>query len=165
MTRFRWGVAFSIVNVLLLTACGSDDEPTERGVGEAPAADASAEQPRVDACTLLDAGDVEPYIGANDGGKPDDGIGESACAWENEDGTASVGLDVGRPGTASQLTEFAPSDPGPDGIAFDELSTGWFDLDGRMSQVQVVVFKDEAYEHDAMTDLVGKVRAHYETAQ
>lgn len=92
-----------VLAVLLAVAgCGgTDKEATAPVRGDKAPASTAPSPPAVDACKVLTAADVQPYLGTTDAGRPSYGVGESVCEWENAGTFESVRLSVGSKGTAA----------------------------------------------------------------
>ncbi|QXE34587.1 DUF3558 domain-containing protein [Streptomyces sp. GMY02] len=156
--------------VLLLVptvaACGSDTATDTRTPGdqasrpsasrEPDAADAASDA-KVDACTLLKPAEITPVIGKNDGGRPDGGVGESVCLWENPDTYHSVTLSIGSPGTAVPGQSDSGAD-GPDGISFGSGNMAEFVVDDRACTLQVVTSVTDESDRPTAEKLIGLVR-------
>ncbi|MFE7125458.1 hypothetical protein [Streptomyces sp. NPDC057617] len=157
--------AVSLVFLLVSTvaACGSEDTdtgaqapddraPSASAVKETDAGAASAET--VDACTLLKAAEITPVIGKNDGGRPDGGVGESVCLWENPDTYHSVTLSIGSPGTAVP----GQSSAGSDNIEFGSGNMAEFVVGDRACTLQVVTSVTDESDRPTAEKLIGLVR-------
>ncbi|MEV6423598.1 hypothetical protein [Streptomyces sp. NPDC051662] len=116
--------------------------------------DAAAPAKKVDACTLLKPEEVTPIIGENDGGRPDAGVGESVCLWENPDTYHSITLSIGSPGTAVP----GKSSSGPDEINFGSGNIAEFIIDDRACTLQVVTSVTDESDRPTMTKLIGLIR-------
>ncbi|WP_046508897.1 hypothetical protein [Streptomyces odonnellii] len=154
--------------VLLLVptaaACGSDtatDTRTPDDRASRPSAsrepDAAAPAGKVDACTLLKPAEITPVIGKNDGGRPDGGVGESVCLWENPDTYHSVTLSIGSPGTAVPGQPASGADS-PDGIGFGSGNMAEFVVDDRACTLQVVTSVTDESDRPTAEKLIGLVR-------
>ncbi|WP_436531550.1 DUF3558 family protein [Actinoplanes sp. HUAS TT8] len=146
--------------------CSSDtstsaDQPAAAG---APAAAKTKKTPAVDSCTLLKAAEVKDIIGANDGGQPGNGVGESVCTWENQDNYHSVTVSIGSPKTTLDgkvpVDEVAgPGEPGPDGIRFASDNTATYVIGDRVCYVQVVTDPTSNKDRDIDIRLIKLIRA------
>lgn len=157
--------AVSLVFLLVSTvaACGSEDAGTQASDDRAPSAsapkepDAAASAEKVDACTLLKPAEITPVIGKNDGGRPDGGVGESVCLWENPDTYHSVTLSIGSPGTAASGQSTSGAD-GPDGIRFGSGNMAEFVVGDRACTLQVVTSVTDESDRPTAEKLIGLVR-------
>jgi hypothetical protein len=151
-----------------LSACSNDDDaaaPT--AAAPAGAGQGATKKPSVDACTLLKADEIQNIIGANDGGGPGGGVGESTCAWENQENYHSVTLAIGSPGTTvdGNLPENeieGPYDKGPDGIGFSSDNRANFVIGDRVSYLQVVTDPTSNKDRDTAVRLVRLVRSRFQ---
>jgi hypothetical protein len=102
--RLLLGFACLVVLGLGLVACGGDDDgdaATTTTTNSAPGAVArpgtsAVDAEAVDACSLLEASAIEPYVGATGPGMGSGGT----CEWRNAESFESVTVTVGEPGTA-----------------------------------------------------------------
>lgn len=143
------------------TAGSSTDKPV---AGDAAAAKNDKKKPAVDSCTLLKKDEVENIIGANGGGQPGGGVGDSVCEWENEDNYHSVTVSIGTKGTAPDgklpVDEVAgPGDAGPDGVRFASDNTANFVIGDRVCYVQVVTDPTSNKDRDVAVRLIKLIRA------
>ncbi|GAA2712777.1 DUF3558 family protein [Actinoplanes palleronii] len=170
----RHGILVGIAVLALLgsaAACSSDNTDTASGGTAAGGTTAGStktktkDKPAVDACTLLEKDEVEGIIGANDGGKPGGGVGESTCTWENEDNYHSITVAIGNKDTAAGGTlppseDLAgPVEEGPDGIQFTSDNTGSFVIAERACYVQVVTDPSSKKDRTKAARLVKLIRA------
>ena len=169
----RSSVLAGIAAIALLgsaSACSSDatdsaaDQPATAGK---PAAAPAKKTAAVDSCTLLQKDDVENIIGANDGGQPGGGVGESTCSWENQDNYHSVTVSIGSKGTAAggklPVDEVAgPGEAGPDGVRFASDNTTTFVIGDRVCYVQVVTDPTSNKDRTIAVRLVKLIRARTE---
>ena len=160
-------VALALVGGLSACSTSSADSggaPAATAAGKA--AGKTTKKASVDACTLLKADEIENVIGKNDGGGPGGGVGESTCAWENQDNYHSVTLAIGSPGTTVDgnlpATEIeGPYDKGPDGIGFSSDNRANFVIGDRVSYLQVVTDPTSNKDRDIAVRLVRLVRSRY----
>lgn len=144
----------AIQSVCLLTALALG-LPSFDAAGEMAAATQAAATERatagaaIDACSLLTDAEVSSVVGAH---RP--GFGTSAlgfgCNWDTTDGSASLGVHVGNPGSADngaaslRIVQSRPgSRPGPDGMVIRQVPNTdmvhvVFAADGRTCVVQVI---------------------------
>ncbi|MDG4832035.1 hypothetical protein O7627_22395 [Solwaraspora sp. WMMD1047] len=151
---------------LLLTAaaCGSpaaDDDPPAAGAGTTAAADAPAEP--VDVCALLTPDEVDPVIGANDGGRRSDGDDGGSCVWENPETYHSITVSIGDAGTAASgelpaESDYGTTEPGPDGIRFAPGNIAEFVAGNRSCELQVVTSVTDETDRPTIVRLIGLVR-------
>ncbi|MFE1959812.1 DUF3558 family protein [Streptomyces sp. NPDC059479] len=162
MKRSSLAAVCLLALVPVLAACGSDtatdtQAPDDRSSSSASASkepDAAAPAKKVDACTLLKPAEITPIIGQNDGGRPDSGVGESVCLWENAETYHSVTLSIGSPGTAAS----DQSDSGADGISFGSGNMAEFAVGDRACTLQVVTSVTDESDRPTMVKLIGLVR-------
>ncbi|WP_141698418.1 hypothetical protein [Streptomyces lushanensis] len=159
MRRSSLAAVCLVVLVPALAACGSDTStrsPDDRSSGASATKEAGAAAPaeKVDACALLKPAEITPVIGENDGGRPDSGVGESVCLWENPDTYHSVTLSIGSPGTAAP----DQSASGTDGISFGSGNAADFAVGDRACTLQVVTSVTDESDRPAMAELIGLVR-------
>ncbi|WP_405983997.1 DUF3558 family protein [Streptomyces sp. NBC_00872] len=147
-----------------LAACGSDTDTdtATRAPGDSSPAASAPEEPdgaapaekKVDACTLFRPAEVTPVIGRNDGGRPDAGVGESVCRWENPETYHSITLSIGSPGTAVP----DQSASGSDGITFGSGNLAEFVVGDRACTLQVVTSVTDESDRPTAEKLIGLVR-------
>src|SRR3954470_18822593 len=160
-----------------LAACSATDADSGSGAGgsstkgftsdekKTDGKKAAAKKSTVDACALLEKDEIEGYIGANDGGHKDGGVGESVCAWENQDNYHSVTLSIGHEKTAADgkvpdldVPGAGKPEAGPDGITF-QAGMALFVIGTRACSVQVVTDPTSNKDRTAEARLVKLVRA------
>ncbi|MFF0763734.1 hypothetical protein ACFYWH_27435 [Streptomyces sp. NPDC003737] len=155
-------LAASVCDSSSATPAAGDKTSGGRASAAATTAGDTKQGATVDACTLLEPGEVTPIIGKNDGGRPTSGVGDSVCGWENPDTYHSVTVSVGGPGTAAsgQIKDEpgVSSEPGPDGIRFLSGGVARFAAGDRDCQVQVVTGAGGDDDRSTAVKLVGLLR-------
>ncbi|MEV8389001.1 MULTISPECIES: DUF3558 family protein [unclassified Streptomyces] len=159
MKRSSLAVVCLVLLAPMAAACGSNTDtqaPDDRSPHASASGEPNAAAPakKVDACALLKPEEVTPIIGKNDGGRPDAGVGESVCLWENPDTYHSITLSIGSPGTAVP----GQSSSGPDGISFGSGNMAEFIIDDRACTLQVVTSVTDDSDRPTTTKLIGLIR-------
>lgn len=143
----RLTTALAVLAIVVVPACGSDDDSGSSGStaarGTSEAAETTSDSAPVDdACALIDDATITELIGDHPPGSPT-GAGTDApgCVWENPDNYYSVTVDIGSPGTAVNgtlppLPEGIEGTPAPNGMRYLggalEFAAG-----GRYNSVQI----------------------------
>lgn len=154
------------VLAIALTGCGSgssSDGTVEDAKAQASAVDEKSDAAKLDACTMLTGKEVSSLIKVTVEGRPDSGVGESSCVWENPDTYYSVTVRIGAAGTAANGT-VPPDEPGfeseegPDGIRFDAAGSSFVGGGDRLCGLQVATNRKIAKEHVDEVRLIKLVR-------
>lgn len=172
MRSTRHSILAGIATLALLgsaAACSSDSTdstPADKPAAGTAASTKTKKAAAVDSCTLLKKDEVEGIIGANDGGKPGGGVGESTCTWENEDNYHSITVAIGSPKTAAggklpadDSVGGGKPEAGPDGIQFAADNTASFVAGDRACYVQVVTDPTSNKDRDKAVRLIKLIRA------
>ncbi|WP_043642545.1 DUF3558 domain-containing protein [Nocardioides alkalitolerans] len=142
--------AAGVLLVAVLSACGSgtgDDSGTDAGTDAGTTSDAAAgdDWRTVDACTLLTADDLAPYL--EDPATPgvdDSADGRPGCVWEGADGFASVRVMLWAPPapevqqggdalTVGDAAGYVTSQTATSCLVDVEAEPAWVQLDARAS--------------------------------
>lgn len=141
--------------LLAVGGCGGTDKEAVRpAASKTSVAPAASPRAAVDACKVLSAAEVQPFLGTTDGGQPSYGVGESVCQWRNAGTEETVTLSVGGKGTAASgrldpTSPYGETEPVPELGETARFSVGdgilEFLAGDRDCEVQVAVLdKDKA---------------------
>jgi uncharacterized protein YceK len=129
----------------------------EDQAGGAPAAGA------VDACALLSAADVTPFVGAGVAPRPSGNGDGGTCTWENQEDYHSVTVEIGRSGSAPggklppwDSASFGPERTLPDGMR--GIVTGQVEFVGGGRDCTLQVSTVSADDEENAVELARKVR-------
>jgi hypothetical protein len=158
-------VPLAAAALLALAGCSdsssSGSGPTGGDVGAAGEKVTDGAGKKIDACSLLQAGEVQALVP----GAPVEGEeqGTGYCTWEDPTTFNSVSVRIGSPDTAAGGELPAPEgvgagyEDGPDGIRFSMGGTvAEFLADGRACDVQIVNGKEAKSD---LIALVGKLQS------